>query len=265
MSNVIVITGSTKGIGLALAASFLRAGQRVMISGRGAAALAQALEALSQHAPADALAGTVCDVAHSEAVARLWDETVARWGRVDMWVNNAGVAHPQRPLWELAEADARAVFESNVLGVLLACRVVIPRLQAQGGGYIFNFEGFGSNGRVRPGLGAYGASKAAVAFINKTLTVELAGTPVRVVSVQPGMVMTDMVLGQYRHDPAALEKVKPIFNIIASRVEEVAPVLAQKMLANPRHGAHLAFLPPWGLAWRFLTAPFLRRDVFTQS
>jgi NAD(P)-dependent dehydrogenase (short-subunit alcohol dehydrogenase family) len=262
MSKVIVITGSTKGIGLGLADSFLQAGCRVVISGRNPQGLEQAALQLSSRYGEASLAGFLCDVTRPEEIAQLWDSAVARFGRVDIWINNAGSAHPQQNLWEIPAETIRATFDSNVFGLLNACRVVIPRLKAQGGGQILNFEGFGSNGRSRPGLGGYGATKAAVAFINKTLALELEGSPVQVGSIQPGMVMTGLVLDQFREDPAGLEKFKPIFNIIASSVEEVAPVLARKILASNRNGAHIRFLEPWQLSLRFLMAPFQKRDLF---
>jgi NAD(P)-dependent dehydrogenase (short-subunit alcohol dehydrogenase family) len=258
----LVLTGSTKGIGYGLAESLLKMGCRVVISGRNPQALERATRALASRYGDSSLAGCLCDVTRPEQVAALWDFAAAKFGKIDIWINNAGAAHPQQALWEIPDETARTIFESNVFGVLNACRVVIPRLMAQGGGQVMNFEGFGSNGRTRPGLGIYGASKSAVAFINKTLAVELKDTPVKVASIQPGMVMTDLVLDQFRDDPASLEKVKPIFNIVASTVDEVAPVLARKILANTKNGAHIQFLSGFGLALRFLTAPFARRDVF---
>ena len=80
-------------------------------------------------------------------------------------------------------------------------------------------------------------------------------------SIQPGMVITNMVVGQF-NTPEELEKVKPIFNIIASRVEDVVPVLVEKILANEKHGTVIQFLSRWKLMLRFFTAPFVKRNVF---
>jgi NAD(P)-dependent dehydrogenase (short-subunit alcohol dehydrogenase family) len=105
-------------------------------------------------------------------------------------------------------------------------------------------------------------TKAGTAFLGKSLAQEVKGTNVKVGTVQPGMVITDMVVGQYT--PEALEKVKPIFNIIASRLEDVVPVLAEKILANEKNGALIEFLPRWKLLLRFLAAPFSKRNVFDE-
>lgn len=75
------------------------------------------------------------------------------------------------------------------------------------------------------------------------------------------MVITDMVVGQYS-DPQEFAKVKPIFNIIASRLEDVVPAIAEKILSNETNGARIDLLPRWKVMLRFLSAPFVKRNVF---
>ncbi len=265
MSKVIVITGSTRGIGLGLAGGFLAEGCSVVISGRNPAALEQAARQLESRFGTERLASCACDVTRPEDVQKLWDSAVAKFGRVDIWINNAGLAHPQIKLWEVDQATINNIFGANVFGLLNGVRVAVKGMLAQGFGHIFNFEGFGSNGRVRPGIGIYGSSKAAVSFINKTLAAELEGTQVRVSSLQPGMVKTDMVLGQFDPHSDEWARFKPIFNIIASRVEDVVPFLVKQMLSRPKNGAHIEYLSRFGLMLRFLTAPFIKRDLFKED
>ena len=140
-------------------------------------------------------------------------------------------------------------------------RQQISRASTGNNFWLYNLEGFGSSGRVRGGLSVYGTTKAAIAFLNKSLAEELKDKPVNVASIQPGMVITKMVTGQF-NTQEELEKVKPIFNIIASRVEDVVPVLAEKVLANEKNGVVIQFLPRWKLMMRFFTAPFVKRNVF---
>ncbi len=260
MDQVVVITGSTKGIGRALAEEFLARGQRVVVSGRRQEALDAAMDALAARF-GDKVAGCLCDVTRPEDHEHLFAFARDRFGRVDMWVNNAGVAHPQVALWDLLPAQAHQVIDTNTLGALYGARAAIRGMLAQGGGRIYNLEGFGANGRVRAGLGVYAMSKAAVASLNRSLIAELKDTPVKVIAVQPGMVITDLVTGQYER-AEDLERVKPIFNIIASRVSEVAPWLAERMLATDKHGARLDFLPWWKVLWRFASARVTKRNVF---
>ncbi len=258
--QVVVITGSTKGIGYAVATELLKRGQQVVISGRRQEALEQALTTLEARY-GDRVAGCLCDVTKPEAHERLWAFACARFGRVDIWVNNAGIAHPQVKAWMLPLDKVQEVVAVNVLGAYYGTRVAIGAMLAQGGGRIYNLEGFGANGRVRAGMTVYGMSKAAAAYLGRSLAAELKGTPVKLITVQPGMVITDLVTAQFDR-PEDLERVKPIFNIIASRIAEVAPWLAEQILRPHENGARLEFLPRHKLLWRFVSAPVTRRKVF---
>ncbi len=258
--QVVVITGSTKGIGYGVAEELLKRGQQVVISGHRQETLDRALATLAARY-GDNVAGCLCDVTKPEDHERLWAFACARFGRVDIWVNNAGVAHPQVKAWMLPLDKVREVVEVNVLGAYYGTRVAVRGMLEQGGGRIYNLEGFGADGRVRAGLTIYGMSKAAAAYLGRSLAAELQGTPVNLITVQPGMVITDLVTAQFER-PEDLERVKPIFNIIASRVSEVAPWLAEHLLRPHANGARLEFLPRHKMLWRFASALVIRRHVF---
>lgn len=260
--KTVVITGSTKGIGYAMAGEFLKSGCQVVVSGRRQEPLDRAVADLSASHGADRVAGFLCDVTVPSQIESLWQQSVARFSRIDIWINNAGTGHPQQPIWELDDATVRSVVESNLVGTINCCRVAVPGMLQQGGGQIYNLEGFGSNGRVRAGIGVYGATKSAITFLSKTLVAELKDTPVQVGTIQPGMVITDLVLDQYKDNPEQLEKVKPIFNIIANPLDEVAPALVEKVLANDKSGASLEYMSTARLMMRFATARFSKRDLF---
>jgi NAD(P)-dependent dehydrogenase (short-subunit alcohol dehydrogenase family) len=119
----------------------------------------------------------------------------------------------------------------------------------------------GSDGRRHAGLIFYGTTKYGLRYFNQTLAEEAKGTPVIVGALRPGMILTDLVVGQYRGRPEDWEQVKPVFNIIADRVETVAPWMADRVLANHKGGAEITWLTRPKLMWRFLTAPFIRRHV----
>jgi NAD(P)-dependent dehydrogenase (short-subunit alcohol dehydrogenase family) len=259
MSKVIVITGSTKGIGYGLAEEFLKRGHNVVVSGRNQERLDKAVSVLAaQHKN---VAGYLCDVTKYDDNEKLFVFAKEKFGRVDIWINNAGVAHPMTNVWYLPLDVIQDSVNANVYGSIYGSRVAIKGMLEQGGGWIYNLEGFGSSGRVMAGLSVYGMTKAAAAYFGKSLAKEVANTSVKVATLQPGMVITDMITGQYK-TPEELEKVKPIFNIIANRVEDVVPWLAEKMLTNEKNGAEIHFQPRWKLMLRFLTAPFVKRNVF---
>jgi NAD(P)-dependent dehydrogenase (short-subunit alcohol dehydrogenase family) len=223
-----------------------------------------AVAALAARHRAERVAGLPCDVTQVEQLQALWAAAVARWAGVDIWINNAGRAAPDLPLWQLPAAEVRGVVETNVIGSLLGSQVAGAGLLAQGGGFIYNLEGFGSTGQVRRGMAPYGSSKAAIYYLTRALAADAAGTPVKVGSLSPGMLATDLLTEPYAGRPAEWQRARRIFNLLADRVETVAPWLVQRVLANTRNGARIVWLTPARLYWRFLSAPFVHREIFPE-
>lgn len=263
--KTIVITGSTRGIGFGLAGQFLARGCQVIVSGRTQAAVDQAVADLAKTYGAEPVAGQPCDVNDYTQVQALWDAAVTRFGKIDIWINNAGLGNTLTPLWELDPEVMRAVVDTNLLGALYGCKVAINGFLGQGYGSLFNMEGFGSRGgRVLPGLTLYGTTKAGLAFLDKSLAAELAGKPVTIGSILPGMVVTDLLLNQRDADPAGWERTKRAFNILADKVETVTPWIADQVLASPKNGAHIAWLNGVKIMLRFLTARITHRQVIEE-
>lgn len=260
--KTVVITGSTRGIGYGLAEAFLDFGCNVAVNGRSPSSVEQTITKLAgQHDPAriQGLAGDVASLAQMEA---LWQTAVARFGQVDIWINNAGLGHPFEPMWQLEPEAMEKVVNANILGTMIGSKVAIQGMLAQGHGQLFNMEGAGSNGKVRPGMSVYSASKAAVTLLSDALIKETAGTAVQVGTISPGMVVTDLLMDPLTKDPAMMEKNRRIFNILTDRVETIAPFLAEKMLASAKTGAQIKWLTTPKIMWRFLTARFIKRDPF---
>ena len=114
--QTILITGSTRGIGLGMAAEFLKRGHNVVISGRSQASVDKAVADLTKTFEPRHIFGYPCDVTSLEQVETLWQASAARFGRIDIWINNAGLAHTQTPIWELAPSTVEAVIRTNMLG-----------------------------------------------------------------------------------------------------------------------------------------------------
>lgn len=259
--KTIVITGSTRGIGRGLAEAFLARGCKVVLSGRSEAAVASAVTALSAAHP-DRVAGAAGDLSQPGAAGALWDVAQTRFGHVDVWINNAGMSIRRVPLHEARAEDLQAIVATNLTGLMLANRVVVGRLLAQGSGQIWNMEGFGSNGMTQPGMTAYGATKRAVTYLTEALKKELKDTPVQVCHLSPGIVVTDLLTGDY--DPASKQwaKTKRVLNILGDKVETVTPWLAERVLATNKSGARVAWLTTPKAFARFMTAAFNKRDLF---
>jgi NAD(P)-dependent dehydrogenase (short-subunit alcohol dehydrogenase family) len=263
--RTVVITGSTRGIGYGLADSFLALGCAVTISGRTAAAVEEALAELAARHKADRVFGHPCDVRDYQQVQALWDAARARLGEVDIWVNNAGIGQPQVNFCELPADRIEAVVSTNLLGTMYGSKVALLGMLDQGFGAIYNVEGLGSGGPRVEGTTVYASTKAALRYLDESLAEEVKGTPVLVGVLRPGMVVTDLVTSPYEGRPEEWERAKRIFNIIADRVETVAPWLAQKMLDNEKNGVTISWTSRWKIMGRFLTAPFRKRNLFEED
>jgi NAD(P)-dependent dehydrogenase (short-subunit alcohol dehydrogenase family) len=263
----IVITGSTRGIGKGIARELLQRGYLVTISGRSQPAVDLALSELAASSANGGRAlGVACDVSSGPALQQLWDASKAAFGRVDIWVNNAGISHDRQYGGELRDSDVFAVQETNLLGMMLATQIAMKGMQAQGGGIIYNMEGFGSNGMTTPGMGLYGASKFALTYFNKCLIAETAGSPVKICYLSPGIVITDLL----KRDMGSTsekewERTQRIYNILADRVETVTPYLAAGILANEKAGARVAWLTSRKAAARFFGSLFRKRRILTEA
>ena len=258
----IVITGSTRGIGYGLAEVFLSRGCSVTVSGRSNGAVEKTVASLGSRYEAVRVFGQVCDVTVPEQVQVLWDRSIEKFGKVDIWINNAGTSGEQGLVWELPPNEAQVPITTNILGSVYGAQVAMKGMLAQGFGAIYNMEGMGSDGRKHAGLTLYGTSKYATHYFTESLAIEARQTPVIVGALRPGMVITNLITDRYKDRPEEWERAKKIFNIIADTVENVTPWLADRILTNQKNGAILAYSSSRKLLWRFISQPFVRRNLF---
>ncbi|MGJ8686567.1 MAG: SDR family NAD(P)-dependent oxidoreductase [Spongiibacteraceae bacterium] len=259
--KTVVITGSTRGIGRGLAESFLKLGCRVVISGRSQGAVDAAVVELSVLGP---VSGCACEITDAQQLQALWDHAAGQTGQVDVWINNAGMSIAKKTLDQQSVEDVEAIAATNLTGLLLACRTAIIGMRQQGLGQIWNMEGFGSNGAAQSGMACYGATKRAVNYLNKALQKDVAGSGVQICTLSPGIVVTDLLIGDYDTGSPEWQKSKRIFNILGDKVETVTPWLASKVLAANASGSKVAWLTNGKAFWRFLTAAFNKRDLFAE-
>jgi NAD(P)-dependent dehydrogenase (short-subunit alcohol dehydrogenase family) len=256
----VVVTGGTRGIGQGLARELLKRGCNVTITGTSEASVTRGMTALGG---GPNLAGAVVDIAQRDQVQAAWDHAVATFGRVDIWINNAGMSLPRKPLQDLPVESIQKIVNTNLMGIFNGDAVAMKGMLAQGFGYIWNMEGFGSDGMTQTGLSPYGSTKRAVTYITKTLIKELKGTPVGMGYLSPGIVVTDLLVEDYADDPERWVKVQKTFNILGDTVETVTPMLAEGVLSTDKHGARVAWLTRGKAAGRFATAGFKKkRDLF---
>jgi len=187
--KVVVITGSTRGIGRAMAEACAAEGASVVVCSRDEAAVARAREAL--RGQGRRVSGIAVDVARPGDLERLLQHALDAWGRVDVWVNNAGLSSGYYLLDELTAADIARVVDVNLFGTLNACRIVLSYFVRHGGGVLVNVTGKGGRGEASPHLTTYAATKAAVTSLTKSLAQEYRRYPISVHALLPGMVPTD--------------------------------------------------------------------------
>lgn len=187
--RVALITGAGRGIGRAIAEAFAGEGARVAVTGRNPQLLAQVVDGI-RGSGGTAEAYTL-DVTRSEDAERATQQVVETWGQIDILVNNAGVITYDTPVWETTPAQWDQVMDTNLRGMFLVCRAVIPHMMERGQGTIINIGS--SSGREPEGdYGAYVTSKYGVVGYTASLAWSLRPHGIRVNGINPGWVDTDM-------------------------------------------------------------------------
>ncbi len=192
--KVSLIVGGTSGIGLATAKLFSKEGARVVIAGRNPEKGNAAVDQLKR-AGQDVIF-VMADVSGEKEAKMVVDTTIEKYGTVNVLFNNAGIA-PIRKIREMTESEWDDVMAVNVKSVFMVSKRVIPEMEKKGGGSIINTSSiFGINGSEN--YSAYCASKAAVLLFTKTMALECAGSNIRVNSISPGAVQTEMMEQEFK-------------------------------------------------------------------
>ena len=200
--RVAIVTGAGQGIGRAIALMAAREGMRVTVNDIRADTAAETVRLIREQGGEAAV--HVGDVSEEAEVARLVEETVSRWGRVDLLVNNAGI-EPSASILEMDLATWERVMAVNLRSVFLCTRAAGRVMKEQGGGVIVNISSIAGKAIPLAFRSAYAASKAGMVGFTKEAAREFAAYGIRVNAVCPGVIVTPMT-AKARSDPAMMEK-----------------------------------------------------------
>jgi len=219
--KTVFITGASSGIGKASALAFAREGARLLICGRRIGPLRELASELTTAGAADVHAFAL-DVSDRAAVEQALPALPAAWQEIDVLLNNAGLSRGLAKVYEQDPQDWQEMIDTNVLGLLHVTRAVVPGMVKRGCGHIINLGS--TAGHMTYANGAvYCASKAAEKAISEGLKLDLMGTPVRVTTIDPGMVETEFSEVRFRGDKERAAKVYANFTPLTA--EDVADAI----------------------------------------
>ena len=193
-NRIVFVTGASSGIGAGCARQFAQKGARLILAARRL----DRLEKLAATLPVDTHLIKL-DVRDQKSVEKAVNKLPSQWQAIDVLVNNAGLARGLDKLHEGALIDWEEMIDTNVKGLLYVSRAVIPGMVERGRGHIINIGSIAGH-EVYPGGNVYCASKHAVDAITKGMRIDLAGTPLRVSTVDPGLVETEFSQVRFRGD-----------------------------------------------------------------
>ena len=204
-NNIVLITGATAGIGKACAELFAEHGSRIILAARRTDRLREIAADLKSRFNAETFELTV-DVSQSAQVEQAIKSLPENWRAVDILINNAGMARGVDKIHEASVSDWEEMINTNIKGLLYMSRAVIPGMVARGRGHIVNLGSIAGH-QVYPGGNVYCATKHAVDALTKGMQIDLVDTPVRVTTVDPGMVETEFSMVRFRGDEQRAKKV----------------------------------------------------------
>jgi NAD(P)-dependent dehydrogenase (short-subunit alcohol dehydrogenase family) len=239
-----VVTGSSQGLGEAIAQALLERGINVVVCGPSLAACRAAIRGFTANSGAARAFAISCDIRSLRSLKRLRRLAEAEFGAIDLWVNNAGIALTGNNLADLPEDEWRKMVDVNLTGTLLACQVAIQALKDRGGA-IYNILGAGADGVPVPRMGGYATTKAGLTFLTRSLAQELSGSQTIVSGLSPGLVITRGFLREHaKLAEAKREEREKVVNLIADHPHTVARWAAKIIDTNRNNERIFSWLTP---------------------
>ena len=262
----IVITGSAGGIGGGLAMAFYRQGFNVVVSDINQQALEERISLIAGDNADGRMHALTCDVTDKAQVQLLWDRAQAKYGRIDYWVNNAGLGGTQKTIADSDIDQLLSIVDVNIKGVIIGTHVAINSMAAQGGGKIYNMAGFGVDGFTRKTMVAYGTTKRAVGYFSNGVAKEIEGSGISIGWMNPGMVITPLVIAGAKKMPREEwnRAGRKMFNLFGETADNTGAKLMARMLKDDKNGTFIKLLPLPKMLGKLFLSLFRKRDMLSQ-
>jgi NAD(P)-dependent dehydrogenase (short-subunit alcohol dehydrogenase family) len=259
-NKIIIVTGSTRGFGLAIAKACLAAGAIVVVTGRSQEAVDRTLNEMQ--AP-DRTTGYVVDVREEAQVHGLAEQVIQKFGRFDIWINNAGYSSAAGMVLDLNPREALEMFQANDLGALHGVQVAMQHFLERKAGMLVNIYGNGSFLRPATPTALYGATKAWLTSLTRSLANENKGSGVQILGFSPGMMLTDMLTGPRVVGEQAQEQMKNfgfVLRFLGKPANQAADELVRAISRQRKEFVEYKMFKPWTpllgllrIAWENLT------------
>lgn len=239
--KTVVITGSTRGIGKGLAFQFLKRNHQVIINGRHSEPVSKTVNEFKNKGYE--VLGVPGDVTEESTFQSIIEKTVKKFGKIDIWINNAGIPQPHRYFTELYKNEIENLISVNILGLMMGTQAAVNFFKQQGFGKVFNMEGFGSDGRMRDKLLLYGTTKRAVNYFTKAVSKETKEKSIQIGILSPGMVRTEFLSTSMSAGSNEDQKrFGKVLDILAEDVDPVTEFLVNKILVSSKHYDRIEYL-----------------------
>lgn len=264
--KTVVITGSARGFGYAMIELFYKNNFNVVVTDINENELDKAVNKLAMIESDGEILSINVDVTKSSDIDVVIQETVLEFGGIDIWINNAGVNQPNKPIWELDEEVINRLIDIDIKAVVNSTRLVINQMNKQGYGAIYNVEGHGSNDATITGLSIYGMSKRAVTYFTDALIHETKEKNINITigKITPGIMITNFISTSLGDGKKIIldDKTKKIYNILGDYPETIAKFMVSKIIKNKKKYPKFVFLSNRRAAWRFMTSGFNKKNYF---
>jgi NAD(P)-dependent dehydrogenase (short-subunit alcohol dehydrogenase family) len=261
----VVITGSARGLGLELAKEFRKNDFNIVISDILKEELKKAVILLNEIDSKGKVISVYCDVTSEKDLNHLMDETIGEFGKVDIWINNAGVNQPMKPIWELETSVVDKLIDIDLKSAIIGSKIAMKQMIKQGFGQIYGVEGYGSNDAYMLGLSVYGTSKRAITYFFRALAKEVDEMKynIQIGLLSPGIMITDFITHSMGNDKFELpEKTKKVYNILGDYPDVISNFLVNKIINNDKNNVRFNWLTNKKASFRFMTCAFNKRDFF---